>query len=42
MELALQFESTHYVEIRRHYDSITPHYDYEPWQLDLFDEDQPF
>jgi len=42
MELALQFESTHYVEIRRHYDSITPHYDYEPWQLDLFDEDQTF
>ena len=42
MELALQFESTHYVEIRRHHDSITPHYDYEPWQLDLFGEDQPF
>jgi hypothetical protein len=24
MELALQFEATHFAEIRRHYDSITP------------------
>ena len=42
MELALQFEATHFAEIRRHYDSITPTRDYEPWQLDLFGEDQPF
>jgi len=42
MELALQFEATHFAEIRRHYDSITPRRDYDPWQLDLFGEDQPF
>ena len=42
MELALQFEATHFAEIRRHYESITPTRDYEPWQLDLFGEDQPF
>ena len=42
MELALQFEATHFAEIRRHYDSITPRRDYNPWQLDLFGEDPPF
>ena len=31
MELALQFEATHY-------DSITPRRSYDPWQLDLFSE----
>ena len=42
MELALQFEATHFAEIRRHYESITPRRDYDPWQLDLFGEHQPF
>jgi hypothetical protein len=42
MELALQFEATHFAEIRRHYDSITPQHDYDPRQLDLFSEHPPF
>ena len=42
MELALQFEATHYAEIRRHYDSITPQHDNDPRQLDLFSEHPPF
>jgi hypothetical protein len=42
MELALQFEATHFAQIRRHYDSIAPRRDYDPSQLDLFGEDQPF
>ena len=42
MEFALQFEATHFAEIRRHYDSITARRDYDPWQLDLFGEHQPF
>jgi hypothetical protein len=42
MELALQFEATHFTEIRRHYESITPRRDYDPWQLDLFAEHQSF
>jgi hypothetical protein len=43
MELALQFKATHFAEIRRHYDSIAPkRRDYDPSQLDLFGEDQPF
>jgi len=42
IELALQFEATHFAEIRRHYDSITPQHDYDPWQLDLFSEHPPF
>jgi hypothetical protein len=33
MEIALQFEASHFAEIRRHYDSITPLHDYDPWQL---------
>ncbi|MGD0465047.1 MAG: hypothetical protein ABSB74_21395 [Tepidisphaeraceae bacterium] len=42
MELALQFETTHFVEIRRHYQSITPKRDDDPWQLDLFSKHPPF
>jgi hypothetical protein len=42
MELALQFEATHFAQIRRHYESITPRRDYDAWQLDLFGEDQSF
>jgi hypothetical protein len=36
MELALQFEATHFAQIRRHYQSITPKRDDDPWQLDMF------
>jgi hypothetical protein len=37
MELALQFESSHFSEIRRHYQSITPASGTAPQQLDLFE-----
>jgi hypothetical protein len=36
MELALQFEATHFAQIRRHYQSITPKRSIAPRQLDLF------
>ena len=37
MEIALQFEATHFAQIRRHYQSATPtRDDNDPWQLDLF------
>ena len=36
MELALQFEATHFAQIRRHHQSITPKRDDDSWQLDLF------
>jgi hypothetical protein len=43
MELALKFESTHFAQIRRHYQSITPtRSDDAPGQLDLFGETPPF
>ena len=43
MELALQFEATHFAQIRRHYQSITPTpHDDHPWQLDLFGKHPPF
>ena len=42
MEIALQFEASHFAEIRRHYDSITPQHDNAPRQLDLFSEHPPF
>ena len=42
MEIALQFEASHFAEIRRHYNSITPLRDDDPWQLDLFSETPPF
>jgi hypothetical protein len=42
MEIALQFEASHFAEIRRHYHSITPQQDYDPRQLDLFSETPPF
>jgi hypothetical protein len=38
MQLALQFEATHYAQIRRHYESIAPEPDEDPRQLDLFPE----
>jgi hypothetical protein len=42
MELALQFEATHFAQIRRHYQSITPERDDGFWQLDLFGNHPPF
>jgi hypothetical protein len=43
MDLALQFEATHFAQIRRHYQSITPDPDNDdPWQLDLFGKHPPF
>ena len=42
MEIALQFESTHFSQIRRHYESLQPEPDDNPGQqLDLFDK-HPF
>ena len=38
MELALQFEQTHFAQIRRHYQSITPARRTVPRQLDLFEK----
>jgi len=31
MEIALQFEASHFAQIRRHYKSITPERDDDPW-----------
>jgi len=42
MDLALQFEATHFAQIRRHYQSIAPTPDDDPRQLDLFDKHPPF
>jgi hypothetical protein len=36
MELALQFEATHFAQIRRHYQSVTPKPSTAPQQLDMF------
>ena len=39
MEIALQFEATHFAQIRRHYQSLRPEPDDNPGQqLDLFDK----
>ena len=40
MELALEFEATHYSQIRRHVDSLKP--DSDDRQLDLFKNASPF
>ena len=42
MDLALQFEETHFAQIRRHYQAIAPTPDDDPRQLDLFDNHPPF
>ena len=42
MELALQFEATHFAQIRRHYQSITPTGDDDAPQLDMFGKHPPF
>jgi hypothetical protein len=39
MQIALQFEATHFAQIRRHYQSLTPERDDN--QLDLFDKLPP-
>ena len=38
MQLALEFEAKHFVQIRRHYQSIAPKTDDDVLQLDLFGE----
>ena len=40
--MALQFEASHFAQIRRHYQSITPERDDDPWQLDMFGKHPPF
>ena len=42
MDLALQFEATHFAQIRRHYQAIAPTPDNDPRQLDLFAKHPPF
>jgi hypothetical protein len=43
MALALEFEATHFAQIRRHHQSIVPDRDSDiSGQLDLFDKDPPF
>ena len=43
MEIALQFEATHFAQIRRHYHSLRPEPDDNPGQqLDLFEQHRPF
>jgi hypothetical protein len=41
MQLALEFENTHYTQIRRHYEAIAPESDQDPRQLELFPEQAP-
>jgi hypothetical protein len=42
MELALKFEASHFAQIRRHYQSITPTQGADvPGQLHLLDETPP-
>jgi hypothetical protein len=43
MEIALQFEATHFDQIHRHCESLRPAPDDDSGQqLDLFDKDPPF
>jgi hypothetical protein len=43
MEIALQFEATHFAQIRRHYQFLRPEPDDNPGQqLDLFEQHRPF
>ena len=42
MEIALQFEASHFAQIRRHYQSITPTGDDDARQLDMFGKHPPF
>jgi len=38
MQLALDFENSHYAEIRRHNEAMAPEPDKDPRQLELFPE----
>ena len=42
MQLALEFENTHYAQIRRHYQALAPEPNDDPRQLDLFSKPSPF
>jgi hypothetical protein len=42
MLLALNFENTHYAQIRRHHQAIAPEPDQDPRQLDLFGKPPPW
>ena len=42
MEIALQFEASHFAQIRRHYQSITPKRNDDPRQFDLFGKHRSF
>ena len=42
MQLALDFENTHYAQIRRHHQTIAPEPDQDPRQLDLFGKPPPW
>ena len=42
MQLALDFETTHYAQIRRHYQALAPEPNDDPRQLDLFSKPSPF
>jgi hypothetical protein len=49
MEIALQFESAHFSQIRRHYESLRPKpddqldlFDKHPFDKHPFDKDPPF
>ena len=41
MQLALEFEKSHYAQIRRHHQAIAPQPDQDPRQLDLFSQPAP-
>jgi hypothetical protein len=41
MQLALDFENTHYAQIRRHHQAIAPETDADARRLDLFPKPQP-
>ena len=41
MQLTLEFENTHYAQISRYYEEITPEPQHDPRQLDLFPEQSP-
>jgi hypothetical protein len=42
MQLALEFEATHFGQIRRHYQSMRPEPEGDPRQLELFPEHSSF
>jgi hypothetical protein len=41
MQLALEFENTHYAQIRRHHQAVAPEPDADVRQLDLFRQPAP-